>query len=100
MALGGAVIFALIGSIGRGFTWQGSALLGLSGATFGAIAAPDLEPKAFRVPALWQMAFGAIGGCLMGAYMQWSWVAIAASTAVGATLGFAAPWWVRHAQIP
>ena len=98
LALAG--LFVLTGSIGRGFDVRTAALLGLAGATIGAIAAPELEPDAFRFPAAWQMAFGVTGCLLIAVYFQADRTGYGLAVVGGALMGFSAPWWIKHVPLP
>ena len=95
-----ALLFALIGGRRFDYSLKAVLILGLSGATIGAMIAPEIEPKAFRRPALWQAACG-IGGCVLIAILVESGPAGYGLAVVGgALLGLTASWWHKFVDIP
>jgi hypothetical protein len=56
------LFFVVAGGWMRGFDVNTFPAWFLTGSFFGAIAAPEFEPKVFNRPALWQMMFGGLGG--------------------------------------
>ena len=99
-AVGFAILFVALGGISHGYSPRSVAFLAVSGFLLGAIAAPELEPKAFRHPAVWQVFFGALGGVVLCAAMSLSAEANVAGAIIGGLLGFLAPYWVKHLQVP
>lgn len=95
-----ATVFVVFGGFAHGFTMRNVAWLAISGAIFGAIGAPWLEPKAFRYPTLWQIFFSVFGCLLLAGYLQSSAEGYALAAGVGIILGYLAPYWVKHVQVP
>ena len=89
-----------LGGIGHGYGLRSVVLLAASGLLLGAIAAPELEPQAFRYPAVWQVFFGALAGVALMVARAHSSEAIVAGAVVGGLLGFLAPYWLKHLQVP
>lgn len=93
-------LFAVFGGLAHGYTLRNIGLLFSSGALIGAMSGPELEPKAFRFPTLWQVitcAFGFIAGAI---YFRASPEGVALAALVGIILGYLAPYWLKHVQIP
>jgi hypothetical protein len=95
-----AILFVLTGGISSGFSGRTVTMLGLSGAMIGAISAPELEPRAFRFPAAWQMSCGVVGCVLIALYFHADRTGYGLAVVGGALLGFTGPWWVKHVQLP
>jgi hypothetical protein len=95
-----ALAFVVFGGLANGYTLNNIAWLAVSGAIFGAIGAPSIEPEAFRYPTLWQMFFSVLGCVLIAAYLQAGVGGFALAVAVGLVLGYLAPYWVNHIQVP
>jgi hypothetical protein len=95
-----AVLFVVFGGWSFGFSWRSVALLAVAGGLFGAIAAPDLEPAAFRHATLWQMFFAILGGLLIAFFVKAQPVGYAIAVLLGATLGFFARYWTKYIDVP
>ncbi len=95
-----AVMFVVLGGLNYGYTIQSISALALSGVLLGAIAAPEIQPEAFRHPALWQVCFGALGGGVFSLFVWQSREATAAAALLGCVLGYLAPYWVKHINVP
>lgn len=95
-----AIIFVVFGGFKLGYTLPNIALLSISGAVFGAIGAPHIEPKAFRYPILWQMFFSVVGCILVAVFLQASFEGYVLAVVVGCIAGYLAPYWVPHIQAP
>ncbi len=77
------------------------ALAGGIGAFTGLVGAPVFEPKAFKMPHLFQLVSGACGGLMLGLFIKHSDPSIVfLCTAIGAIVGYYADKWVEHIQIP
>jgi hypothetical protein len=74
--------------------------LALAGALLGAIAAPDLEPKAFRYPELWQMFFSILGCVLVAANSRAGPIGYLIAVSVGGAIGFCAKYWTKYIDVP
>jgi hypothetical protein len=71
-------------------------LITLAGLVIGAIAAPELEPKLFPVPAVWQAAFGAAGGGLLALGAGAGAGMVFAIVMTGAVVGALAHYWLEY----
>jgi hypothetical protein len=99
-SVGFAILFAVFGGFSTGYSLRSIGLLALAGALLGAIAAPDLEPKAFRFPELWQMSFAILGSILIAFSCKAGPLGYAIAVVVGGVLGFFARYWTKHIQVP
>ncbi|KGD96059.1 hypothetical protein JL37_09705 [Achromobacter sp. RTa] len=97
---GFALAFALLGGLSIGFSAPALALLSVAGALFGAIAAPEIEPRAFRRPVLWQIGFAVAGCLLVAALLGADAEGYGLAVALGLILGFFAPSWIKHLTLP
>lgn len=95
-----AVAFVVFGGFPRGWSARSVALLAASGAFLGAIAAPELEPRAFRQPVLWQMFFAILGSLLFAVKVGAGPVGFAIAVLVGGVLGYFARFWVKYITTP
>lgn len=100
VAIALAIVFVVFGGFAHGFTMRNVAWLAISGAIFGAIGAPWVEPKAFRYPTLWQIFFSVFGCLLLAGFLQSSAEGYVLAVVVGIILGYLAPYWVKHVQVP
>lgn len=91
---------SLFGGFSAGYSIHNLVLLGAAGASLGAMAAPELEPKYFRYPVLWQVLCGVLGGLGVGAVVKPTPSALAASAIIGGFIGMLAPHWLKHVQLP
>ena len=87
-SLGFAILFVVIGGFSTGYTPRSVGLLALSGALLGAIAAPDLEPKAFRFPEIWQMFFAIVGSIFVAISLKAGPIGYGIAVVAGGVLGF------------
>jgi len=80
--------------------WKRILIVTLLGLFIGFVAAPEIEPKAFKTAWLVQL----IGGLFTGGILGWLFLAspekIGVSIICGGVLGWLAPFWVKHVQIP
>jgi len=94
------LVFALFGGMRYGYSMSSVAWLALSGAILGAIGAPEIEPKAFRYPALWQIAFAVAGCTVLAAGLEAPPEGYLLAVLVGVILGYLAPYWIKQIQAP
>ena len=95
-----AVIGIVFGGLTYGFTFRTVIVYGLFGALLGAISAPELEPKYFQYPMIWQV-ISSIMGCLLFAYgIHASSEGYVLALLVGGFLGYTAHFWVKHVVFP
>lgn len=95
-----AGLFVLLGGLAHGYAPRSVACLAVAGLLLGAIAAPEIEPKVFRFPAVWQILFGALAGIAVVSSRQPSTSTVLAGAMIGGVLGFFAPYWIKHIQVP
>ena len=95
-----ALLFIALGGLKLGYSISSVGLLGAVGFSIGAVAAPELDPKLFRYPALWQVGFSVAGCVAVALLMAARDEGLALAVAVGVVLGIAAPVWVKHVQLP
>lgn len=93
------VTFAGLAAV-QGASLPGILVLGIAGAFFGAIGAPEIEPRAFRWPALWQVGFSVVGCCLVAAVLSVGFDGYVMAIAAGVLLGILAPIWIHYIQGP
>ena len=99
-ALAMGLVFLVLGGITRGFSLRLSMFHFGLGIFLGAIGAPELEPKLFRSPVLWQVSFAVVGCVMFAASVSAPLEGYALAISVGAILGYLAPYWIRHVQGP
>jgi hypothetical protein len=91
-----AIVLVIFRGWESGYSPKSVGFLAIAGILLGAIAAPEIEPRAFRYPALWQVLFAVIG-CALVAFV-WDAPAEGYLLAIvgGGVLGYAAPMWIKH----
>ncbi|GGM19729.1 hypothetical protein ACFQDN_25050 [Pseudomonas asuensis] len=100
IAIGCAIIFAILGGVNYGYTLSNAILFAAFGVVLGAIGAPLIEPKAFSYPISWQVFFSILSCLLIAFHLQVGPEGYALATIFGAVLGYTAPIWVKHVQGP
>ena len=70
------------------------------GIFLGLLAATSIEPKAFKYAWAYELLSGAVSGALIGLIFMGSGEAILVGALIGGVLGYMAPYWIKHAQIP
>ena len=80
--------------------WQRILIIALLGFFIGFIAAPEIEPKAFKRAWLVQLIGGLFAGGLVGWLFLSSPESLGASIILGGILGWLAPFWIRYMPIP
>ena len=95
-----AILGIVFGGIAYGYSGRTVVVYGAIGAFFGAVGAPEIEPKYFKYPVTWQMFFS-VAGCLLFAFgieahLEGYLIAIL----IGSFLGFTARFWVKHVNFP
>jgi len=94
-----ALAFAGLAAL-QGASLPGLLFAGLAGLFMGAIGAPEIEPRAFRRPVLWQIGFSVLGCCLVAAVLSAGFDGYALAVALGVLLGILAPLWIHYIQGP
>lgn len=90
-------IFSLIFNFGD---WYRLALLACAGIFVGVVAAPSIEPKAFRHAWAYELVFGCLAGAVLGWVLGSRVEVVGIGALLGGILGYLAPYWVKHVQIP
>ena len=80
--------------------WDRLAIVTLLGVLIGTLFAPELEPKKFKKGWLLQIVAGFIAGIIAGIFFGLSGELIFCCAIIGGFLGWIAPSWVKHVQIP
>ena len=101
LASGGlALLFVVFGGFSSGYSLRSVIVLAIAGAILGLIAAPDLEPAAFRFAVLWQMFFSILGSLVVAFHLNAEPTGYVVAAAVGAVLGYFARFWTKHINVP
>ena len=90
-----AVLFPLFEGWRVGFELRSMLWLAAAGAVLGVIAAPTIEPKAFRHPLGWQVFFSVLSCVFIAIQQQADKVGFAIALAGGVILGLTAKWWLN-----
>jgi uncharacterized membrane protein YeaQ/YmgE (transglycosylase-associated protein family) len=80
--------------------WDRFAVVTFFGLFVGILAAPELEPKKFKLGWLLQISAGAMVGALAGLFFNLSIDLVFSCSVIGGFVGWLAPSWVKHVQIP
>ena len=100
VSAGLAAVFAIAGGLAHGFAPRELGLFALAGAVLGAVGAPTVDPQAFRHPARWEVSSGILGAVLLAAALGASLEGFLLAGAFGLVLGYLAPYWIKHIQVP
>jgi len=95
-----AILFVIFGGFSTGYSRRSVTVLALAGALLGAIAAPDLEPAAFRHPAIWQMFFAILGSLLIAFHADAGPLGYLIAVVAGGVLGYFARYWTKYIDVP
>ena len=93
------VLFIVFGGISFGYSLRSVLMLGAAGVLLGLIAAPDIDPPAFRYPIVWQMFFSILGSLLVAAQVGAKPLGYAIAVVVGALVGYFARYWTKHINV-
>ena len=88
-----AVIFILCWGFVFGYSLQNVVVLGSAGALIGAIGAPEIYPRLFRFPRLWQMTLAVLGCVLVADNIGVGTLGYIVAIASGLALGYFARFW-------
>ena len=97
---GFAILFVVFGGFSTGYSLRAVTLLAVAGGLLGAIAAPDLEPAAFRHPTMWQMFFAILSGLVIAFHAGAGPMGYLVAVVVGGLLGYFARYWTRYIDVP
>jgi hypothetical protein len=95
-----AIVFVALGGLSTGYSWKKVGLLALAGALLGAIAAPDLEPEAFRHPIAWQIFFATLSSLLVAFQLRVEPFGYLIAALIGVALGYFARYWTKYIDVP
>jgi hypothetical protein len=95
-----AAVFIVFGGVSHGYSLKSVLALGVSGAFIGAIAAPEFEPKAFPYPVLWQVCVTVVGFLAAAVYFDAGTDGFALAVVGGVVVGYLAPYWINHIDVP
>ena len=84
----------------RGVSARGVLVAATVGVTLGVVALPELIPRDFRYAALWQTGWAIVGAVLVACQLGASGEGYAVAVALGGLLGWSAPFWIEHLQLP
>ncbi len=99
-SLGFAVMFGFFSLLFYFGDWTRLYLVTLFGFFIGLIAAPEINPTAFKMPGLVQLFSGMCAGGVSGWFFQLTLENIIITIIVSGVLGWLAPFWVKHVPIP
>ena len=80
--------------------WLRLLAVAVVGVFLGLLAAPSIEPKAFKHAWAYELLSGAMAGALIGLIFIGSGEAVGVGALIGGSLGYTAPYWVKHAPLP
>jgi hypothetical protein len=95
-----SVAFIVLGGISQGYSVDSIIVLGAMGAFFGAISAPELEPKIFRFPTIWQICCSVAGSLLVAFVFKSGAEGYLLAVVLGVFIGYFAPFWIKHVSLP
>jgi hypothetical protein len=91
-----AAVFAVCGGLHSGFTTKNLLFFAGAGIFLGLIGAPELEPKSFRYPTLWQVSFAILGCVTLAASLDAPPEGYGLALIGGTILGYFAPSWIKY----
>ena len=99
-ALSISAIFGLVSAVFYFGDWSRLGIVTAIGLFVGILLAPEIEPKKFKRGWLLQMIAGLFAGLLVGLFFGLDESLIVSCGVIGGFLGWIAPTWVKHVQIP
>ena len=99
LAVGTAVAFGVSVWM-RGLSMSGVLLGATFGFTLGVVGAPELIPRAFRFPALWQIGWAVMGSVLVAYQLDAPGEGYALAVVLGGLLGWSSPFWIKDVPLP
>ena len=79
--------------------WQRLLLVTSMGVFIGLVAAPSIEPKAFKYAWRYEIVFGSLAGLMIALIFENNTDVIVSGMFVGGLLGYLAPYWVKYVQL-
>lgn len=95
-----AIIFGLVSLVFYFGEWHRFFIVVALGFFVGLLAASAFDKKAFKNPSLFQTISGAISGAVTCILFTTNVEALIPSIAIGAFIGWSAPFWIKHVPIP
>jgi hypothetical protein len=80
--------------------WARLLAVAVMGGFLGLLAAPSIEPKAFKHAWAYEFSSGLMVGALIGLIFVGSGESVVVGALIGGLLGYTAPYWIKHAPIP
>jgi len=99
-SVGLASLFAIFSLVFHFGDWQRLTLVFLLGAFIGLVAAPEIEPKAFKNAWIFQSLSGIFSGGIVSLLMGLNLENSIAVMFIGGILGWSTPFWARYVQVP
>jgi hypothetical protein len=99
-SFGFALLFAAFSLVFYFGDWPRLGFVFFTGLFVGLVAAPEIEPKAFKRAWLFQLGSGVASGVLVTLAFHLSAEAITLGALIGGLLGWSAPFWAKHVPIP
>ena len=99
-SLGFGMLFGVFSLVFEFGNWPRAIGVSMLGAFLGMIAAPEIDPKSFKMAWLFQLFSGLASGTVLALLLQMSVVNIIAVAVIGGVLGWSAPYWVKYVPIP
>ena len=98
-AVGTAVAFGVSVWM-RGLSMPGVLFFATIGFTFGVVGVPEIVPRAFRSPALWQTGWAVVGSVLIAYQLDAPGEGYALAVVLGGLLGWSSPFWTKYVDLP
>ncbi len=95
-----SVLFSTFSLIFYFGDWSRLIVVAIFGVFIGLLAAPEIDRKAFDNPLLFQVFSAAMAGAIIGYYFSTNIEIIVSSCIIGGFIGWLAPYWLKHVQIP
>jgi hypothetical protein len=99
-SIGFALLFAAFSLVFYLGDWPRFVFVFCTGLFVGLVAAPEFEPSAFKMAWLFQLGSGVAAGTLVALAYQADAETIGVAALLGGVLGWSAPFWAKHVQIP
>ena len=95
-----AIFFAIFSVVFYFGDWTRLTVVLFPGFFIGLVAAPEIEPEAFKNPWLLQLLSGLVAGLITGLFFDLNSINLLTTTLAGGLLGWSAPFWVKHIGVP
>lgn len=98
--VGFTVTFVVLGGLSVGYSLPGAVMLAVTGAAIGALAAPEIVPKQFRRPAMWQVGSGVVASIPVAVVLAPTLEGFALAALIGGLVGYVVPYWIHRITLP